>query len=88
LDDWYGSPVLLEASIKSRLEDFPRLTGKDNKKLFDLVDLLSEIELRIEDPFLSRSLMCLDSSTGMRPNVAKLPPNLQEKWTTSCKLQP
>lgn len=36
----------------------------------------------MEDPTLNRSLAYLDSSTGMRPIVAKLPINLQEKWTT------
>lgn len=82
LDDRYGSPVLLESSIKSRLSEFPKLTGKDSKKLFELADLLSEVQLRMEDPTLNRSLAYLDSSTGMRPIVAKLPINLQEKWTT------
>ncbi|XP_065942625.1 uncharacterized protein [Magallana gigas] len=36
----------------------------------------------MEDPTLNRSLAYLDLSTGMRPIVAKLPINLQEKWTT------
>lgn len=82
LDDQYGSPVLLESSIKSRLSEFPKLTGKDSKKIFELADLFSEVQLRMEDPTLKRSLAYLDSSTGMRPIVAKLSIILQEKWTT------
>lgn len=40
LDDRYGGPVLLESSKKSRLSEFPKLTGKDSKKLFELADLI------------------------------------------------
>ena len=44
LNDRFASPEIIEASIKKRLEDFPKLTNKDNKRLFDLSDILSQIE--------------------------------------------
>ena len=33
-----------EASIKKKVESFPKLTVKDSKKLYELYDVVSEIE--------------------------------------------
>ena len=84
LNDRFASPEIIEASIKKRLEDFPKLTNKDNKRLFDLSDILSQIE-SLKESTLYRSLFSyFDTSSGVNPIVGKLPYSLQEKWTTKA----
>ena len=84
LDDRFASPEIIEASVKKRLEDFPKLTNKDNKRLFDLSDILSQIE-SLKESSLYRSLFSyFDTSSGVNPIVGKLPYSLQEKWTTKA----
>jgi hypothetical protein len=34
---------MVEAAIKERLSSFPRIGNKDNKKLYELVDIMIEI---------------------------------------------
>jgi len=82
LEDRYGSPVLVETALRARIEKFADISYKDQKRLFDLADLLGEIQARMTDPIHQRSLSFFDSSSGMRPIIAKLPGNLQEKWTS------
>ena len=82
LDTRYGSPEMVEASLKARLTNFPKLTNKDNIRLYELSDLLSEIEYTKENPKFRTLLGYFDSSSGIRPIVGKLPYGLQEKWTT------
>ena len=36
LDERYGAPEMLEASLTSKLVNFPTLTNKDNARLYDL----------------------------------------------------
>ncbi|XP_050419153.2 uncharacterized protein LOC126832434 [Patella vulgata] len=82
LDERYGSPELVEASLKNKLANFPKLyTDKDNKKLFELSDIISEIESAKEDPMYASLLAYFDSSSGVIPIVNKLPRGIQEKWT-------
>jgi hypothetical protein len=73
LDTRYGSPELVEASLKARLTNFPKLTNKDNVRLYELSDLLSEIEYTKENPKFRTLLGYFDSSSGIRPIVGKLP---------------
>ncbi|XP_071138904.1 uncharacterized protein [Mytilus edulis] len=82
LDERYGAPEMLEASITSKLVNFPTLTNKDNARLYDLSDILSEIEYHKENPKLGCLLAYFDSSSGINPIVEKLPYGLQEKWIT------
>ncbi|XP_074662167.1 uncharacterized protein LOC141914773 [Tubulanus polymorphus] len=82
LDERYGCPEMIEASLKAKLADFPRLTNKDNKRLYELSDILYEIEYIKEKPQLRNHLAYFDSSSGIKPIVAKLPYGLQERWTT------
>jgi hypothetical protein len=82
LDERYGSPELLEAALKRRVESFQKITNKEMHKLYDLTDLLSEIEAAMENPALRDVLAYFNSSTGIMPIVSKLPYNLQERWVT------
>ena len=73
---------MLEASLTSKLVNFPTLTNKDNARLYDLSDILSEIEYHKENPKLWCLFAYFDSSSGINPIVEKLPYGLQEKWIT------
>lgn len=84
LDERYGSPETIESTLKRKLNNFPRLTNKEPKKLYELSDLVSEIESLKEDPEYCSLLGYFDSSSGVTPIVNKLPYNLQERWTTSA----
>ncbi|XP_071100525.1 uncharacterized protein [Haliotis cracherodii] len=84
LDERYGSPEMVEASLKSRLTNFPKLTNRDNKRLYELADLLCEIESVKSCEKYSSMLAYFDSSTGVNPIVHKLPYSLQERWTTQA----
>ena len=44
LDERYGCPEMVENTLKTKLANFPKLTNKDTKKLYELTDILSEIE--------------------------------------------
>lgn len=81
LEDRYGRPEMIEAALKNKLSAFPRLSIKDNKRLYDLVDIVSEIEAAKEIPHLSSLFAYFDSSSGVNPIVSKLPYQIQEKWT-------
>lgn len=82
LHERFGSPELIEKSLKQRLENFPKITSKDNCELYKLYDLCSEIESTKSDPRYSQLLSYFDSSTGVRPIVEKLPLHIQNKWVT------
>ncbi len=43
LDERFGCPEMVKASLETRLSNFPRLTNKDCAKLYDLADLVAEI---------------------------------------------
>ena len=42
LNERFGSPELLESMLMSKLSVFPKLTNRDNVKLYDLLDLILE----------------------------------------------
>ncbi|XP_062610035.1 uncharacterized protein LOC134271839 [Saccostrea cucullata] len=81
LQERYGRPEMVEAALKKKLDNFPKLTTKDMNKLYDLLDILSELESTKCDEHYSHSLSYFDTSTGIIPIVNKLPYALQEKWT-------
>lgn len=80
LEQRFGSPEILEDSIKKRVESFPVLTNKDNKRLYELVDLMSEIESIKQNETFAQLFAYYDSSSGVLPIVNKLPYSLKEKW--------
>ena len=84
LEEKYGAAEMVEDSLKKKLREFPALSPRDNKKLFDLCDIVSEIEAIKEDPQYSALLGYYDSSSGVNPIVCKLPHGIREKWITQA----
>lgn len=78
MDERFGSPELLESSLKSRLQAFTNFT--DPKKLYELHDLLCEIQAVKSIPEYSVMFSYLDSSLGLKPTIQQLPRFLQDKW--------
>ena len=83
LDDRFSSPEIIESSIKKKLAKFPKI-GRDWSKLYDLVDLLSEVECLKTDPIYSDMLSYFDSSVGVNAILLKLPQNLQDRWISDA----
>ncbi|XP_036002193.1 uncharacterized protein LOC118565663 [Fundulus heteroclitus] len=81
LEECYGSPEVIEDALLKKVEDFPKLTNKDNVKLQELSDILMELQCAKQDGALP-GLAYLDTARGVRQIVEKLPFNLQEKWTS------
>ena len=81
LEDVYGSPEVIENALLKKVEDFPKISVKDNHKLRELGDILMELEAAKTDGYLP-GLSYLNTSRGVSPIVQKLPHNLQEKWIT------
>lgn len=50
LDECYGSPVVIEADLKNKLQLFPWLSNWDCAKLYELNDILSKINAMKENP--------------------------------------
>ena len=82
LEERYGCPEMVESALKQKLANFPKLTNKDSKKLYELADILAEIEAAKENTRYHALLAYFDASSGISPIVSKLPYNLQEKWTS------
>ncbi len=49
LDEIYDSPEAIEQALFNKLENFPKVTMKDPRRLRDLADLLSEQQAAKED---------------------------------------
>ena len=82
LDNKFGCPEMVDEALKKKLHNFPRLSNKDSGKLYDLADIVSEIEALKLDPKYCSILSYYDASSGVIPIVNKLPFNLREKWVT------
>lgn len=82
LEDRYGCPELVDDCLKKKLKAFPNLTNRDGKKLFELADIVSEIQGLKENLNYNMLLSYHDTSVGINPIVSKLPHNLKEKWVT------
>ena len=81
LDNRYGAPELMLLAVQDRLERFPRLTPKDNIKLYELADLVSEIDCLKGNDMYRPSLAHFDSAAGVNPIIDKLLAFMQNKWT-------
>ncbi|RXN03515.1 hypothetical protein ROHU_013330 [Labeo rohita] len=79
LKETYGSPEAVEHSLLKRIEEFPRISNRDNVRLRELGDILLELEYAKEGGYLP-GLAYLDTSRGVNPILEKLPFSLQEKW--------
>lgn len=82
LEERYDSPEMIDSALKAKLSSFPKLSNKDWKKLYDLADILAEIEALKEDDMYGHMFSYFDTSIGIGPIVCKLPNMLQEKWTS------
>ncbi|XP_052801803.1 uncharacterized protein LOC128232343 [Mya arenaria] len=82
LEERYGTPEQIESTLSKKLSQFPNLTNKDKKKLYELADIAAEIESLKENPRYSALLAVYDSSSGVNKIVMKLPHSLREKWVT------
>ncbi|XP_056410980.1 uncharacterized protein LOC130352649 [Hyla sarda] len=83
LEHCYGSPEVIEDALLKRIENYPRMTNKDNQKLRGFGDLLLEIEAAKSSGYLP-GLSYLDTARGVDPIIEKLPFNLQERWVTQA----
>lgn len=81
LHERYGCPELVESSLRDKLAKFPKLGNRDNTKLYELSDILSEIECAMEDPKYANLLSYFNTSSGVLPIACKLPFHIQGKWT-------
>ncbi|XP_075315887.1 uncharacterized protein LOC142375626 [Odontesthes bonariensis] len=81
LEECFGAPEIIEHALLKRVEDFPKLTNKDNQRLRDLGDLLLELQAAKQNGYLP-GLSHLDTAHGVNPILSKLTYNLQEKWVT------
>lgn len=82
LEESYGAPEVIEHALFKKMEDFAKISAKDNSRLRELGDLLLELELAKAEGH-SPGLAFLDTARGVNPIVEKLPHTLQEKWI-SC----
>ncbi|XP_060075270.1 uncharacterized protein LOC132554958 [Ylistrum balloti] len=88
LSEKYGAPEQIELSLRERLNKFPKLTNRDGQKLFDLSNILAEIQAVKENTAFSSIMAYYDSSSGINPIVCKLPVFIQNKWTDyACRYQ-
>lgn len=82
LEECYGSSEAVEHALLKKVEDFPKLTNKDNVRLRELGDILQEIECAKVGGYLP-GLSYLDTARGVNPIVEKLPYSLQGKWVAT-----
>jgi len=52
LEECYGSAEMIENALLTKLEEFPKISNKDNEKLRELGDLLLEMEAARKVGFL------------------------------------
>ncbi|XP_051813210.1 uncharacterized protein LOC110970024 isoform X1 [Acanthochromis polyacanthus] len=83
LEETYGAPEVIEHTLFKKIEDFPRITCRDNTELRELGDLLLEVELAKAEGY-SPGLAFLDTARGVNPFIEKLPYSLQEKWISQA----
>lgn len=66
LEDCYGSPEAIENALLKKVDEFPRVSNRENQTLGELGDLLLELEAARANGFLT-GLNYLDTSRGITP---------------------
>ncbi|VDI78730.1 Hypothetical predicted protein [Mytilus galloprovincialis] len=80
LDERYGAPESVAASLKEHLDRFPKIKNNEYDKLYELADLLSEsIQLKQNEKY-KLVLAYFDASYGVNEIVTKLPYFMQTRW--------
>ncbi|KAK3100574.1 hypothetical protein FSP39_022032 [Pinctada imbricata] len=82
LEEKYGAPSLIEASIRRKLDNFRPVGEHDGKGLYKLCDILNEIQALSTNHLFKDLLAQYNTSSGVSPIICKLPKKLQDKWTT------
>lgn len=72
LQDRFDNPEVVESAIKRKLAKFPKLGNKDSTKLYELFDIVSEIEFLEENPVYSTLLAYFDSSSWCEPHCGQV----------------
>ncbi|VDI37854.1 Hypothetical predicted protein [Mytilus galloprovincialis] len=80
LDERYGAPESVAASLKERLDRFPKIKNNEYDKLYELADLLSEIDSVKQNERYKLVLAYFDASYGVNEIVTKLPYFMQTRW--------
>ncbi|CAC5383481.1 unnamed protein product [Mytilus coruscus] len=80
LDERYGAPESIAAALKDRLDQFKKINNTEYDKLYELYDLLAEVESIKENDIYRTVLSFYDSSYGVNAIVGKLPNFIQTKW--------
>lgn len=71
---------MLEASLKTKIRNFHKKTMKDSKNLYDLYDIIMEIEAVKQNPKYTQLISYYDPFAGIIPVMHKSPPHLRGKW--------
>lgn len=80
MDEWFGVLEMVEVFIKYKFNLFLRFGNKENKKLYELVDIMIEIELLMENLYYFILLLYFNFFLGVFFIIYKFFFNLQEKW--------
>ncbi|CAC5358981.1 unnamed protein product [Mytilus coruscus] len=83
-DRYHGCPEVVEAALRSKLNAFSTINVKGNRRLYELSDIVSDIESLKQEAIFKSYLAMNDSSIGVIPIVSRLPRNIQEKWTNTA----
>jgi len=73
LEECYGSSEAVEHALLKKVEEFPKLTNRDNGRLRELGNILQEIECAKEGGYLP-GLSYLDTARGVNRNGVAFPP--------------
>ena len=65
LEECYGAAEVIEHALLKKIEDFPKLSNRDNVKLRELGDILLELQGAKEDGYLT-GLSFLDTARGVK----------------------
>lgn len=84
LEDRFGRPEMVEETMKRKIASFPKITTKDYRPLFDLSDIVEEINAIMSSERYYPVFAHFNSSSGVNQIMSKLPHNLQEKWTQTA----
>lgn len=83
LEDCYGAPEIIEHALLRKVEDFPKISNRENQRLRELGDILAELQAAKLNGFRP-GLSHLDTAHTVNPILAKLPYNLQDSWVTNA----
>ena len=78
----FTAPAKWRVELRAKIGQYRNRCSTDMKRLYELHDILTEIDA-VKGQTKYRDISAyLDSSIGVKPIIQKLPHNLQEKWVT------